>query len=113
MVSTPVPRPPWLGDNPMANILLTWELGGGRGHLGPLRQLAEQLLVRGHRAFLVSRDVVAAANFFADLAVDVFAAPLLPALPTYAIPAVRSFADILHNVGFGSRQHLAALTEAW
>jgi hypothetical protein len=97
----------------MAIILLTWELGGGRGHLGPLRQLAERLLSHGHRVFLASRDVVAAGDIFAGLAVEVFAAPLLTATPGYSLPATRSFADILHNVGFGWGRHLEALTAAW
>jgi UDP:flavonoid glycosyltransferase YjiC (YdhE family) len=97
----------------MATILLTWELGGGRGHLGPLRQLAKRLFARGHRVILASRDVAAAGDFFAGLPVEVFAAPLLSATPAYAVPATRSFADILHNVGFGSQRHLRALCEAW
>jgi hypothetical protein len=97
----------------MSTILLTWELGGGRGHLGPLRQLAERLLDRGHRVFLASQNVVAAGEIFAGLPVGLFAAPFLPGTPGYALSPVRSFVDILHNVGFGSLSDLASLTEAW
>jgi UDP:flavonoid glycosyltransferase YjiC (YdhE family) len=38
---------------------------------------------------------------------------LLTATPDYAVPVTRSFADILHNVGFGSSRHLGALIDAW
>jgi hypothetical protein len=97
----------------MSTILLTWELGGGRGHLGPLRQLAEQLLQRGHRVYLASRNVVAAGEIFAGLPVGLFAAPFLAGTPGYALSPVRSFVDILHNVGFGAQNDLAALVAAW
>ena len=97
----------------MSTILLVWELGAGRGHLGPLRQLAERLLLRGHHVFLASRNVVAAGELFADLPVGLFAAPFLPGTPSYAVSPVRSFVDILNNVGFGSRSDLAALASAW
>ncbi len=97
----------------MSTILLVWELGAGRGHLGPLRQLAERLLLRGHHVFLASRNVVAAGELFANLPVGLFAAPFLPGTPGYAVSPVRSFVDILNNVGFGSRSDLAALASAW
>jgi hypothetical protein len=63
--------------------------------------------------FLASRNVVAAGELFADLPVGLFAAPFLPGTPSYAVSPVRSFVDILHNVGFGSRSDLAALASAW
>jgi hypothetical protein len=97
----------------MATILLTWELGGGRGHLGPLRQLAQRLIERGHRVSLASRNVVTAGELFAGLPVGLFAAPFLPGTPGYALSPVRSYVDILHNVGFGAHIDLAALTDAW
>jgi UDP:flavonoid glycosyltransferase YjiC (YdhE family) len=97
----------------MSTILLTWELGGGRGHLGPLRQLAEQLIDRGHRVVLASQNVTAAGELFAGLPVGLFAAPYLPGTPGYAVSPVRSFVDILHNVGFGAQSDLAALAAAW
>jgi hypothetical protein len=97
----------------MPTILLAWELGGGRGHLGPLRQLAERLLRRGHRVFLASRNVVDAGEIFAGLPVGLFAAPYLSGTPGYARSPVRSFVDILHNVGFGGQSDHAALTAAW
>ncbi|MEX2137693.1 MAG: hypothetical protein WD894_00415 [Pirellulales bacterium] len=97
----------------MPTILLVWELGGGRGHLGPLRQLAERLIDRGHHVVLASRNVVAAGELFAGLPVGLFAAPFWPGTPSYAVSPVRSFVDILHNVGFGSQKDLSALASAW
>jgi UDP:flavonoid glycosyltransferase YjiC (YdhE family) len=81
--------------------------------LAPFRQLAQSLLNSGHTIYLASRDVVAAGEEFAGLPVELFAAPVLPATPPYAISPVRSYVDILHNVGFGSRKHLRALASAW
>jgi UDP:flavonoid glycosyltransferase YjiC (YdhE family) len=96
-----------------STVFLTWELGGGRGHLGPLRELAERLLHRGHRVCLASRNVVAAREIFADLPVNVFQSPGLPARLTNHISQVHSFVDILHNVGFGTAKDLLALAAAW
>jgi hypothetical protein len=75
--------------------------------------LAERLIDRGHRVDLASRDVVSAGELFSGLKVGLFAAPFLPGTPAYAVSPVRSFADILNNVGFGSPQGLAALASAW
>jgi hypothetical protein len=97
----------------LANILLVWELGAGRGHLTPLRQLAERLIVRGHRVSIASRDVPAAGEIFTGLPAQLFAAPYLAALAPYTISPVRSFVDILYNIGFGSQNDLSALMAAW
>ena len=40
-----------------ADVVIAWELGGGLGHLGRLRPLAEQLIQRGQRVAFLVRDV--------------------------------------------------------
>jgi hypothetical protein len=49
----------------MARILLTWELGGGFGHLMNLRPLAIELAARGHQVFLAAGDLSRVAGVFA------------------------------------------------
>jgi hypothetical protein len=97
----------------LSTILLVWELGGGRGHLTPMRQVAERLIADGNRVYVASRDVAAAGEIFAGLPVGLFAAPYLATQPSYAVSPVRTYVDILHNVGFGSQSDLSALVSAW
>jgi hypothetical protein len=33
----------------MGTVLFAWELGGGLGHVGPMRVLAERLVQLGHQ----------------------------------------------------------------
>jgi hypothetical protein len=49
----------------MARVLLTWELGGGLGHLMNLRPLAVALAARGHRVFLAAGDLSRVPGVFA------------------------------------------------
>lgn len=52
----------------MSRILFAWELGGGYGHLGPFRPIAEALLAQGHELTLAVRDVERAHAVFGSLA---------------------------------------------
>jgi hypothetical protein len=96
----------------MASILFSWELGGGIGHIVRLRPLAERLRQQGHKVWLASKDVQAAKTVLSDSGI-----PVLPAPPSASgnRPSinVQSFADILHNVGFGDFDALAMRLFAW
>jgi hypothetical protein len=97
----------------MARILITWELGGGLGHLVRLQPLAAELLRRGHRVAVALRDLSRAAGVFRELPVTYFQAPVkLSPLPDEFRPP-RTFPQILHNVGFGDEAALATLCAAW
>ncbi len=96
----------------MATILLAWELGGGLGHLMNLRPLAEGLLRRGHRVVAVLRDLSAARQFLVDPAVAILQAPFKHARIRDIEPTC-TFAQILHNCGFGDADELLTLAEAW
>ena len=97
----------------MARVLLTWELGGGLGHLGNLYFLASNFVRRGHYVSMALRDLPRAQVFFGELPVDYFQAPFRPEVPinTVAVPA--TYADLLYNVGFGDAGELRELVERW
>jgi UDP:flavonoid glycosyltransferase YjiC (YdhE family) len=96
----------------MATILLAWELGSGLGHYMNLRPLAEGLSRRGHRVVAVLQDLSIARRFFIDPKVWFFQAPVMPPRPG-AIEPLCTFAQIMHNCGFGDVEALQNLAEAW
>jgi hypothetical protein len=96
----------------MATILLAWELGGGLGHFMNLRPLAEGLSRRGHRVVAVLRDLSVARQFLVDPAADILQAPFKHARIRDIEPTC-TFAQILHNCGFGDADELLTLAEAW
>lgn len=97
----------------MKEILIAWELGGGLGHLIPMRTLVTELLDRGHGVTLAVRDLVAAGKAFGDLPVKFFQAPhrIEPFRSTFDPPS--TYGHILNNIGFGSAEGLQALAAAW
>jgi hypothetical protein len=96
----------------MATILLAWELGDGLGHFMNLRPLAEGLKGRGHRVVAVLRDLSVAREFLIDPAIEILQAPFKHARIRDIEPTC-TFAQILHNCGFGDADELATLAEAW
>src|SRR5262245_23280653 len=97
----------------MATILLTWELGAGTGHCVNLRPIAEELGKRGHDICFATRDLTTARRVFQDTPVRYWQAPSFVARPTSFIRAPQTFAQILHNVGFGDDSDLEVLVSAW
>jgi len=97
----------------MATILLAWELGAGTGHCVNLLPLAEGLIAIGHRVILAGRDLVAAKRVFGATNVEFVQAPFLIGTWSKHIEKPQSFAQILHNTGFGDDEHLQVLTNAW
>jgi len=97
----------------MATILVTWELGGGLGHLVPLRPLVQGLCQRGHRVFAALKDLSRAAAVFGRDGVCYLQAPFRLGQVGNHIPRPRTFAHILHNVGFADAEELRTLAEAW
>lgn len=97
----------------MRPTLLIWELGGGIGHLVRLRQIADELIANGQMVYLASRNVISAGRVFAGTNVRILQAPYLATAPAYSVQTVRTFLEILNNVGFGSIQDLGSLVNAW
>jgi len=96
----------------MATILLTWELGGGLGHMMGLRPLAEQLVRRGHHVVAILRDLSITHQVFADLGVEILQAPFKHERMRHIEPTC-TFAQVLYTVGFGEAGELATLAQAW
>jgi UDP:flavonoid glycosyltransferase YjiC (YdhE family) len=97
----------------MANVLLTWELGGGLGHLINLRPLAVHLSRAGHRVFVALKDLSRARSVFGDAELRYLQAPTQTRKVSEQIDPVRTFADLLHNVGFNDELSLRTSVEAW
>lgn len=97
----------------MTSILLAWELGAGTGHCVNLKPIAERLIERGHDITFAARDLATAKRVFGPLRVSYFQAPFLVSNVPDSVRRPYSFAEILHNVGFGDDQRLEVLLQAW
>ncbi|HKU69442.1 MAG TPA: hypothetical protein VJQ51_01265 [Burkholderiales bacterium] len=97
----------------MSRILFAWELGGGYGHLGPFRPIADALLARGHELTIAAREVQSATAIFGALPVRIVQAPLC--IKTYKgleEPPL-NFAEILMRYGYFDAPQLSGLLQAW
>lgn len=97
----------------MARVLLTWELGEGLGHLSALLPVVEGLCRRGHLVFAALKDLPRAAGVFRAADVTYLQAPIKIRPAKNRISPSRTFAQILHNVGFGDPEELRVMAEAW
>lgn len=97
----------------MATVVVTWELGGGLGHLTRLLPLVRGLLDRGHRVVAAVRDLARVTRVYRDAAVTWLQAPVKLGRGPDAIEPPRTFAHILHNSGYGNPEELAAMVGAW
>lgn len=104
---------PWEQIVAVAKILITWELGGGLGHIVPLVPIANALADHGHSVTMALKDVSRMPADSVRQSVRYVAAPVLfdPLLGSNS-PA-RTFVDVLYSSGFGSCQALRAVTECW
>lgn len=97
----------------MANILLTWELGSGLGHLFPLKLVAQELVKNGHRVTAAIRETANATLLFADTPIRFLAAPAKHRVTLGRIDPPTTYAHLLHNIGFGDADELAGLHHSW
>ena len=97
----------------MATILLTWELGGGLGHLYPLQMLGGELAARGHCVVAAVRDASLASRVFRESGVRFVQAPVKLKPSPNRIEPLTSYAHVLHNTGWGDAEELQGLFEAW
>lgn len=96
----------------MARILLTWELGGGLGHLMSLRPLALGFVTRGHQVFLATRDLAPVRRIFGVEKITMLPAPWTNRA-TQTIHPVATYADLLLNIGYSDEDSLASHVDAW
>lgn len=92
------------------NILCTWEIGGGYGHLLRLRPVVDELRQSGHRVSLATCDIARTQSVFPDL--PCYQAPC-HADKGMDYPHAGSLAEILHNIGCGSQQSVFQIAAAW
>jgi Ca2+-binding RTX toxin-like protein len=93
----------------VSTIFLTWELGGGLGHMMQLAPSARGLVKRGHKVYVALRDVGAAEAAFAGSGVCYLEAPHnQSAAGSPPFPVTRTFAHVLGNTGWNDGQRLFA-----
>ena len=97
----------------MAHIHLSWELGGGLGHAGRLKTLAQALLARGHRVSLSLRDLVHTRRVLADLDCPKFQAPTWLHQAVGLPPVQGNLAEILLTCGYLDAQAVLGLMDGW
>jgi len=97
----------------MAHIHLSWELGGGLGHAGRLKPLAEALQARGHRVSLSLRDLVHTHQLLADLQAPKLQAPVWLHRAVGLPPEQASLAEILLTCGYLEAHAIGALVQGW
>lgn len=102
----------------MARFHLCWELGGGLGHAGRLKMLADALLARGHEVTVSLRDLAQTHALFAAPACAA-TPPLLLQAPVWLHrtegmpPNHASHAEILMTAGFLQAAPLAGMVAGW
>lgn len=99
----------------MARVLFAWELGGGFGHAGPLRVLADRLAASGHEPVFALRDVVTPAPLFRDRRYAILQGPYWPKPLSLRgrKHAINNYADMLATCGYGQADDLASMVGAW
>lgn len=97
----------------MKRILLTWEIGGGLGHIIPMRALAQQFLSMGHEVYIALMDLTHAASVFSGMNVKLLQAPYKTGFRSNPILPPMSFPQLLHNNGFSSDKELEGLVRSW
>jgi len=96
----------------MPKILITWEMGGGLGHVGRLRPLIQAMSNRNWQVTVVSRDVPLCQKFFSQPGLSILQAPVLPS-STDKAHVLYTYADILYGSGYSAPAHLWAITRSW
>jgi UDP-N-acetylglucosamine:LPS N-acetylglucosamine transferase len=96
----------------MSRFLLTWEIGGGYGHVATLLPLAEELRRRGHEALFAVRNVATGEAILGPRGYAVLQAPTWIG-PSPKTPWAETFPGILLSRGYHEPASLAAMIKAW
>jgi UDP:flavonoid glycosyltransferase YjiC (YdhE family) len=97
----------------VSRILYAWELGGGLGHLGPFRPIADRLIARGHEITLAVQDAERAHAVFDSRAVNVVQAPVCAKVYGGLAEPPLNYAEILMRYGYLDAPLLRGLLRAW
>ena len=97
----------------MAHLHFAWELGGGLGHAGRIRPLAQEALRRGHHVTISLRDLVHTDKLLHDVAALRFQAPVwLHQVHGVPSPAI-CLAEIMLTCGYLNKDALQGLFSGW
>jgi UDP:flavonoid glycosyltransferase YjiC (YdhE family) len=97
----------------VSRIVFAWELGGGLGHLGPFRPIAERLAGRGHDITIAASDVERAHIAFGSRPVKIAQAPICTKTYKGLAEPPLNYAEILMRYGYLDAPLLAGLLRAW
>jgi hypothetical protein len=96
----------------MGTVLFAWELGGGLGHVGPMRVLAEELSRFGHRVVFAVRDV-SSSRMVLGQSWPILQAPMGASTRSLGMKGAGTYADIMAVRGFASAEELEHLVRSW
>lgn len=97
----------------MARFLMCWEFGGGLGHAGRFKPLAQALMARGHHVDLMLREIVHTRSLLGDLGVRILQAPFWMH-QTVGVPNPQiSLTEIMMGNGYLQPSSLAGLVAGW
>lgn len=97
----------------MSRFVFAWELGGGYGHLGPFRPIAERLIDAGHQVTIIAKDIARAAVAFRGLDITLFPSPVKLSKAVPHDPAPATFGHLLQNTGYRDPLELNAMVHVW
>ncbi len=97
----------------MAKILFVWELGMGFGHLNRYTELMRKLCKEKHKIFFAARDAGNAQRVFGTEPITLLQAPYMPRGVNNPIRRPRTYAHLLHNIGFNDATALTGRIKAW
>jgi len=97
----------------MAHIHFAWELGGGLGHAGRIKPLAQEALRRGHRVSISLRDLVHTDTLLHDVDAPRFQSPVW-LHHVHGVPSPQiSLAEIMLTCGYLNKGTLQGLFSGW
>lgn len=99
----------------MARVMIGWELGAGLGHATRLLSVARGLSAKGHRPFLVFRNLVEPWSTYHDAGFPIFQAPVWqPRAQEKNKPFhAAAISDIFSTQGFTDPDDLLPMVMAW
>jgi len=97
----------------MATYLFCWELGTGRGHLTPHLPLANHLRDRGHEVIYAVRNLQHAETLLGRAGFRYVQAPTWIGSQEGASGPIRTYPQMLLNVGFGDPDLLVGRIKGW
>jgi len=95
------------------NVTFAWEFGGGMGHLSELIPIAHECARRGHDVSLVLKSLRNLEHFLRDSGIRYLQAPTERPVDLQKFPITATYGQLLHNLGFGEKQHLILKATAW